>query len=51
MTLNPAERHLIDPWQNQLEVLGQLIAKLKHQNSVAEEQIYVVRQLQKSLLG
>ena len=51
VTLNPADRRLIGPGQNQLEVLGQFTAKLKHQNSVAEEQIYVVRQLQKSLLG
>ena len=51
VTLNPADHHLIGPGKNQLEVLGQFIAKLMHQHSVAEEQIYVVRQLQKSLLG
>ena len=51
VTLNPADRRLIGPGQNRLEVSGQFTAKLMHQNSVADEQIYVVKQLQKSLLG
>ena len=51
VTLNLADRHLIGPGQNQLEVSGQFTAKLMRQNSVADEQIYVVKQLQKSLLG
>ena len=51
VTLHPADHLLIGPGQNQLEVSGYFKAKLTHQNSVAEEQIYVVRQLQKSLLG
>ena len=51
VTLNHAGRRLVGPGQNQLEVLGQFTAKLKYQNSAADEQIYVVRQLQKSLLG
>ena len=51
MTLHPVDHCLIGPGQNQLEVSGQFKAKLIHQNSVAKEHIYVVRQLQKSLLG
>ena len=51
VTLNHAGRRLVGPGQNQLEVLGQFTAKLKYQNSAADERIYVVRQLQKSLLG
>ena len=45
VTLHPANHRLIGPGQNQVEVSGQFKAKLMHQNSVAAEQIYVVRQL------
>ena len=51
VTLNPADRCLIGPGKNQLEVLDQFTAKLMHQNSVADEQIYVVKQHKKFLLG
>ena len=39
------------PGQNQLKVSGQFTSKLTYQNSVADEQIYIVKQLQKLLLG
>ena len=51
VTLNPPKRRLIGPGQNQLTVVGQFTAKLEDQNSVADEQIYIVKHLQKSLLG
>ena len=51
VTLNPADHRLIGPRQNQLEVSGQFTAKLVHQNSVADEQIYIVKQLQESFWG
>ena len=51
VTLHPVDRCLIGPGHNQLEVSDHFKAKLMYQNSVAEEQIYVVRQLQKSLVG
>ena len=50
VSLNP-NRHLVGLGQNQLKVSGQFTGKLTYQNSVADEQIYVVKQLQKSLLG
>ena len=37
VTLNPPDRRLIGPGQNPLEVFGQFIAKLTHQNSVADD--------------
>ena len=51
VSLNPPNRRLVGPGQNQLKVSGQFTGKLTYQNSVADEQIYVVKQLQKSLLG
>ena len=51
MSLNPPNRHHVGPGQNQLKVSGQFTGKLTYQNSVADEQIYGVKQLQKSLLG
>ena len=45
VTLHPADRCFIGPGQNQLKVSGQFKAKLIHQNSVAEEQTYIARQL------
>ena len=51
VSLNPPNRRLVGPGQNQLKVSGQFTGKLTYQDSVADEQIYVVKQLQKSLLG
>ena len=51
MTLVHSDRHLSGPSQYQLQVSGKFTATLKYGTKEAKENIFVVKKLQKALLG